>query len=218
MDSKAIVNKGKNKNLKLFKIPKIAAWIFPRRLWFGESQSVYLTFDDGPHPQITPWLLDELSRNNIKATFFWQGSQIEKYPELLKRAKKEGHSIGHHGYSHSSGKALNFEAFKSNFNTSNQLVDSKLFRPPYGDLKRDQARYAAENGEIVMWSWMSYDFDSTVSIDKIIQKAKTQIKSGDILVFHENQKTFHRIKEIIPAIIQVIRDKELNFARIEKKR
>ncbi|WP_165779172.1 polysaccharide deacetylase family protein [Brumimicrobium salinarum] len=203
---------------RLFKIPIVAAWIFPRRLWYGASQNVYLSFDDGPHPEITPWLLDELKRNNIKATFFWQGNQIEKHPELLQRAKNEGHSVGHHGYEHKSGKSLNFDAFKINFDQSNQLVDSKLYRPPYGDLKSSQARYAAKNGKIVMWNWMSYDFDSTVSIEQIIQKAKTQIKGGDILVFHENEKTNHRIKEIIPAIIKVIRDKELNFARIEKKR
>lgn len=194
------------------------AWIFPRRIWFGANQNVCLTFDDGPHPEITPWLLDELKSNNIKATFFWLGSQIEKHPELVKRAIDEGHLVGHHGFNHTSGKELSFEEFKTNLDQSIALVKSKFFRPPYGDLNQKQARYALQNGEIVMWSWMSYDFDSTISNMEILQKAKSQIQSRDILIFHENDKTIHRLKEIIPAIIQIIHDKGLNFALVEKKR
>lgn len=205
-------------NKRLYKIPKLVAWIFPRRIWFGTNGNVCLTFDDGPHPEITPWLLDELKSNKIKATFFWQGSQIEKHPELLKRAIDEGHLVGHHGYHHKSGKDLTLEDFKENYEKSKGLVESDLFRPPYGDLNQKQAGYALQNGEIVMWSWMSYDFDSTISTKEILQKAKSQVKSRDILIFHENEKTIHRLKEIIPAIIKIIKDKGLNFALVEKKR
>ncbi|WP_158276140.1 polysaccharide deacetylase family protein [Brumimicrobium oceani] len=194
------------------------AWIFPRRIWFGTKGSVCLTFDDGPHPEITPWLLDVLKSNHIKATFFWQGRQIEKHPELLKRALEEGHLIGHHGYNHVSGKKINWQEFKRNFEKSNALVDSDLFRPPYGDLTQKQAKYILKKGELVMWSWMSYDFDSSISANELIQKLKNQVGDRDILVFHENEKTIHKIKEIIPAIIQEIRDKGLNFALVEKKR
>ncbi|RYM35745.1 polysaccharide deacetylase family protein [Brumimicrobium glaciale] len=203
-------------NKRLHKIPKLVAWIFPRRIWFGTNGNVCLTFDDGPHPEITPWLLDELRSHNIKATFFWQGCNIEKYPEFLKRAIDEGHIVGHHGFNHQSGKELSFEEFKSNFEKSRMLVKSNLFRPPYGDLNRKQAKYALNKGEVVMWSWMSYDFDSTISSKEVLQKAKNQIQNRDILIFHENEKTIHRIKEIIPAIIQIIHNKGLNFALVEK--
>ncbi|HZH85904.1 MAG TPA: polysaccharide deacetylase family protein [Brumimicrobium sp.] len=194
------------------------AWIFPRRIWFGTNDSVCLTFDDGPHPEITPWLLDFFKKNNIKVTFFWNGNLIEKHPELLKRAIREGHVVGHHGYKHESGKNLSLEAFEINFEQSKTLVDSDLFRPPHGDLNQKQAKYALNKGEVVMWSWMSYDFDLEVSTGHILQKAKKQIQNRDILVFHENEKTIHRIKEIIPVIIQIVRNKGLNFAQVEKKR
>ncbi|WP_159038480.1 polysaccharide deacetylase family protein [Brumimicrobium mesophilum] len=194
------------------------AWIFPRRIWFGTKGNVCLTFDDGPHPEITPWLLDELKSNNIKATFFWLGNNMQKYPELLKRAIKEGHIVGHHGNNHKSGKELTLNEFKMNFERSNGLVNSKIYRPPYGDLSQKQAKYALQNGEVVMWSWMSYDFDSAISTTEILQKAEKQIKDRDILVFHENEKSIHRLKEIIPAIIQIIHEKGFNFALVEKKR
>ncbi len=202
---------------RFFKIPKIVAWIFPRRIWFGPKDSVCLTFDDGPHPIITPWLLDELKKKNIKATFFWNGLQIEKHPELLTRAEKEGHVVGHHGYEHKSAKKYDFETFKQQFEQSRSMVNTHFYRPPYGDLNFKQARYALRQGEIVMWSWMSYDFDQNYSVHSILKKAKEQIQGGDVLVFHENDKTIHSIKEIIPSIIQIIRDKELNFAVVEKK-
>ena len=203
---------------RLHTIPKFVAWIFPRRIWFGSKGNVCLTFDDGPHPEITPWILDELKSNNIKATFFWQGREIEKYPELLKRANDEGHIVGHHGYDHISGKRLSSEEFKINFNKSKILVKSNLFRPPYGDLSQKQAKYALQKGDIIMWTWMSYDFDADCLIEEVLEKAKNQIQNRDILVFHENEKTIHRLKEIIPAIIQIIQDKGLNFALVEKKR
>ena len=203
---------------RLYRIPKFVAWSFPRRIWFGKNGNVCLTFDDGPHPEITPWLLDELKINKVKATFFWKGSQVEKYPKLLKRAINEGHIVGHHGYNHHSGKELTFQEFKTNFNKSKVLVKSNFFRPPYGDLNQKQAKYALENGEVVMWSCMSYDFDADLSITEILQKAKSDIQNRDILVFHENEKTIHRIKEIIPAIIEIIQNKGLNFALVEKKR
>lgn len=203
------------KKNRLFRIPKYTAWFYPRRTWYGEGQNVYLTFDDGPHPEITPWLLDELKNNQIQATFFWLGSQVAKYPELLERAIEEGHSIGHHGHSHLNGKDLQFDDFKNNFDQSKVLINSQLFRPPYGKLKRKQAKYASENGQIIMWSWMSYDFDLNLSVAKILELAKREIRSKDILIFHENDKTRDRIKEIIPAVIQIVREKGLSFEVIK---
>src|SRR5690554_7567199 len=98
------------------------------------------------------------------------------------------------------------------------MVNTHFYRPPYGDLNFKQARYALRQGEIVMWSWMSYDFDQNYSVHSILEKAKEQIQGGDVLVFHENDKTIHSIKEIIPSIIQIIRDKELNFAVVEDRK
>lgn len=203
--------------IRLHRIPKIVAWIFPRRIWFAPNDNVCLTFDDGPHPETTPWLLAFLKKHNIQATFFWQGEKIKENPALYQKAISEGHVVGHHGYVHVSAKQLSFERFCVNFDQSQTLVNSTLFRPPHGRLNRKQANYVMQKGTIVMWSWMSYDFDTSLSADAIIQKATKQIRNRDILVFHENEKSKDKLKQIIPAIIKVIRDKQLNFALVEKK-
>lgn len=199
---------------RLFKIPKIAAWIYPRRLWYGEKENVYLTFDDGPHPEITPWLLGELKKLELSATFFWTGENIQNNPTFLERALKEGHAVGHHGYRHISGKELTLEAFKENYNRSKALVNSKLFRPPYGDLNRKQAKFALKNGKLVMWSWMSYDFDDGLSNKVLLDHVKKEVKGGDILVFHENDKTKDRIKEVLAEVVEIIQAKDLKFDTI----
>lgn len=196
---------------RFFKIPKIAAWIYPRRLWYGNKKCVYLTFDDGPHPEITPWILDELKRLEVPVTFFWTGENIQKYPLLFKRAVNEGHIVGHHGYQHVSGKKMSLEAFKENYNKSKDLVTSNLFRPPYGDLKRKQAAYALKNGRLVMWSWMSYDFDGSLSNKSLIKHVKKEVKGGAILVFHENDKTKERITQILAEVVEIIKLKNLKF-------
>lgn len=199
------------KKHRFFRLPKYTAWLYPRRIWYGETHKVYLTFDDGPHPSITPWLLDFLKKNHVKATFFWLGSQVEKHPELYERALNEGHVVGNHGYNHINGRTMSFENFKKNFELSYRIINSKLFRPPYGILTRKQEKYVAKQSKIVMWSWMSYDFDLSLPIEKILELAQKQIKSKDILVFHENEKTKERLKSVLPDVIQVVRGKGYDF-------
>lgn len=196
---------------RFFKIPNYAAWVYPRRIWFTGKRKVCLTFDDGPHPEITPWLLDELKKNQVKATFFWLGNQTEKHPQLYERAIAEGHVVGNHGYYHLKGNMISSDVFKANFDRSQKIIPSKLFRPPFGKLTRKQAKYVAQQSKIVMWSWMSYDFDDSLTNEELLKKAKKQIGSQDILVFHENDKTRERIKEIVPAVIQIVREKGYDF-------
>lgn len=205
------------KSKRLFKIPSFVAWFFPRRVWFGTSDHVFLTFDDGPHPDITPWLLAFLKEEKMAATFFWNGEQIKKYPAFIQQAKEEGHLIGNHGQQHISPRKMTQAEFETDFNESQKLVPTKLYRPPYGEIKQRQAKYALQKGSLIMWSWMSYDFDSAVSNQQICDACKHGVKEKDILVFHENDKTSDRMKEILPTIVQVIRDKGLNFATLENE-
>lgn len=201
---------------RLFSVPNFVSWFYPKRIWSKmNSDAVYLTFDDGPHPETTPWLLDLFKAESIKATFFFIGEQAEKYPDLLSRVKAEGHALGHHGYSHISPKKQDLKEFQANFEKSKSLINSELYRPPHGDIKRTQAKYALENGKLVMWSWMSYDWDNKLPVQNILDRFKKDVKKGDIAVFHENEKSKDRVKQIIPEIISIVRKKGLNFAALE---
>lgn len=199
--------------MRLFKTPQFFKWIFPRRMWgFSRSvNTVYLTFDDGPNPDITPWILDYLKQEDIKATFFCVGSNIIRYPELFERIKSEGHTVGNHTMSHDKGTNVSFKDYKKSISDTQLLVKNNLFRPPYGRIRAWQSYFLAKKYTIVMWTWLSYDFDPSVSITSIIDKAKSQISAGDILVLHDNDKVKDRVKELLPKLVQVIRDKNHSF-------
>ncbi len=201
----------------LFKTPRFFKWIFPRRTWgFSRSiNAVYLTFDDGPTPEITPWILDFLNDKKIKATFFCVGSNIIKYPDLYHRILAEGHKVGNHTMNHEKSKNVAFKEYKDSILRTELLVKNNLFRPPYGRLNSIKANVLSKHYKIIMWSWLSYDYDYSVPITSILEKAKEQIKAGDIIVLHDNIKVKTRIKEILPDLIIIIEEKKLSFSLVE---
>ena len=203
--------------MKIFKTPRFFKWIFPRRTW-GFSRSidqVYLTFDDGPNPEITPWILDYLKEKNIQATFFCVGSNIKRYPELFQRIKMEGHSVGNHTMNHDKGTIVPFQQYKSSISETKILIGNNLFRPPYGRINAWKSYQLSKEYQLIMWSWLSYDFDPSIPISTILKKAKKQIKAGDILVLHDNPKVTDRVKELLPKLIEIIEQKGLKFEKIE---
>jgi peptidoglycan/xylan/chitin deacetylase (PgdA/CDA1 family) len=204
--------------MKIFKTPRFFKWIFPRRTWgFSRSKNqVFLTFDDGPNPEITPWVLDYLKEKNILATFFCVGTNILKYPELFERIKLEGHSVGNHTMNHEKATKVSFQAYKKSISETEKLVQNKLFRPPYGRINAWQSYTLSKRYQLIMWSWLSYDFDKSVEISTILQKAEQQIKAGDILVLHDNVKVKERIKLLLPELIKKIEKKGLNFCLIQE--
>lgn len=203
--------------MRIFKTPQFFKWLFPRRMWgFSRSvKSVYLTFDDGPNPEITPWILDYLKQEDIKATFFCVGNNILKYPALFERIKSEGHIVGNHTMNHDKGTKVSFKDYKKSISDTQLLVKNNLFRPPYGRIRAWQSFFLAKKYTIVMWSWLSYDFDTSVPITTILDKAKSQISAGDILVLHDNDKVKDRVKELLPKLVKVIRDKNHPFDLIK---
>lgn len=203
--------------MRIFKTPQFFKWLFPRRMWgFSRSvKSVYLTFDDGPNPEITPWILDYLKQEDIKATFFCVGNNILKYPALFERIKSEGHIVGNHTMNHDKGTKVSFKDYKKSISDTQLLVKNNLFRPPYGRIRAWQSFFLAKKYTIVMWSWLSYDFDTSVPITTILDKAKSQISAGDILVLHDNDKVKDRVKELLPKLVKVIRDKNHSFDLIK---
>ncbi len=199
--------------MKLFKVPQFVKWIYPKRIW-GISISeptVYLTFDDGPIPEITPWILDFLKSKNIKATFFCVAENVLKYPEIYQRIIREGHKVGNHSYNHNNGSKTPFKAYIESFEKAKEIIDSNLYRPPYGRLTGKQEKYISKSHKIIMWSWLSYDFDKSVSIEKIITKANREIKSGTILVLHDNIKIVERTKVLLPQIVESLVRKGFKF-------
>ena len=195
-----------------FKPPLIARFFFNRYVWNikNDTDSVYLTFDDGPNSKATAWTLSFLKKESIKATFFCVGNNILKEPEIFKQLIDDGHSIGNHLMNHENGFKTKNKDYFSSFEQAKKISRTSLFRPPYGKIKPSQAKTILKKDKIVMWTWLSYDYDKNIDIQTIIKKAG-QIKAGDILVFHDSEKSFERLKLLLPEVVRLIKNKKLNF-------
>lgn len=191
--------------MKLFKPPRLTNWVFPRLRWrFSISDPVvFITFDDGPNPEITPFVLDLLKQHHWKATFFCVGQNVLKYPELFQRIKAEGHTIGNHTMKHLNSVKTENGLYLQSFREFEEIAPTKLFRPPYGRIKPSVAKEIAQTHQIIMWSWLSYDYDLSVSNQRILSEAK-RIKQGEILVLHDNAKITERQKELLPSLFESI--------------
>lgn len=203
--------------MRFYKTPWFTRLWYPELIWNIPSQdSIYLTFDDGPTPEITEWVLDELRKVNAKATFFCIGKNLETNPEIAKRIIAEDHGIGNHTYSHLKGFKTTdlsyIEDIKLGEEVMSELgVDSKLFRPPYGRIKKSQVKRL--DRQIIMWSHLSWDFDHKLYVRKSIDRLK-KAKPGSILVFHDSEKAFKNLKVILPEILAHFQAKGFKFEAI----
>jgi len=172
-----------------------------------KHKRIYLSFDDGPHPTITNFVLDTLRENGIKATFFCIGDNVLKYPETFERIVKEQHSIGNHTHNHLNGwKTDNIQYYK-NILQAAKHIPSKLFRPPYGKIKPTQANYLLKRGwRIIMWNSLSADFDTSIDGITCFNNVISTMKNGSIVVFHDSEKAFDRMKIALPLLIQYCRE------------
>lgn len=197
---------------RFFKTPYLFKILFLKRIWgfYNSKKSIYLTFDDGPHPDITPWILDYLLSENIKATFFCVGNNVKKYPEIYQRILREGHAVGNHSMHHNNALKTSYNTYLNSIDEASKLIQTNLFRPPYGRLPIAWEKTILEKYQIIMWSWLSYDYDHQISISQILNKAK-EIKTGDILVLHDNPKITAKQKELLPQLIQLLKEKKLTF-------
>ncbi len=162
---------------------------------------VYLTFDDGPHPEITPWLLDFLEKEKIKATFFCLARHIQQHPTLFDSYKTQGHMVASHGHEHLSGFKISLKSFQKNVEKAQGFFASKAFRPPYGKLGLRQYLWLRKTHHIILWDVMAYDFSNT-SPEKLLKRLKRLTKPGSIVVFHENKKAFENLKVLLPEYIK----------------
>ncbi len=201
--------------MQYFKTPRLFQWIFPRRTWgFSSSDnSVYLTFDDGPCPVVTPWILEVLEKEGVKACFFCVGQNAENHPEILEQIIGQGHQIGNHTFAHEKGTRSSWKDYRNSIQKTDEILNTKYFRPPYGRIRFWQSFLLSFRYQIVMWTWLSYDYDRRVSIDKIMQEAE-RIKAGDILLLHDNAKMEDRIKELLPQLLKHLKSKGFSFAKL----
>ena len=207
-------------NFNWVKTNKWIKKIFNNLVWDipNSDKRIYLTFDDGPIPNVTEWVLEILKSEDIKATFFCIGDNIQKHSEVYKRILAEGHQTGNHTFNHLNGWNTETNHYIENFKlceTEHSKLNTKhsfLFRPPYGKIKPSQSKTIRQFGyKIIMWDVLSYDFDSTVSEEKCLENVISNTEQGSIIVFHDSVKAEKNLKYALPKAIQVLKDKGFIF-------
>ena len=199
--------------------------IFSNYIWDipNTENKIFLTFDDGPTPKITEWVLRELEKYNAKATFFCIGNNIEKQPEIFEKVINKGHSIGNHTFDHLNGwKTSTADYLKNTFLCEEQILDSanynlksKIFRPPYGKIKASQAKKLQQQGyKIIMWDVLSADYDTTISAEKCLENATKNVTSGSIIVFHDSVKAFPNLEYTLPKALKILYKRGFVFEAI----
>jgi peptidoglycan/xylan/chitin deacetylase (PgdA/CDA1 family) len=195
--------------MHLARIPGLGSLLFRDALCrINESgkKTAYLTFDDGPIPEVTPAILDILSKYGVKATFFCVGDNVRKYPEIFQRLIKEGHTIGNHTFHHMNGWKASDEKYIRDIAQCAELVKSNLFRPPYGRIKFSQYKRVKEKYKVVLWDVLSGDYDMSLSGQKCFDIVKKNTRPGSILVFHDNIKAQNKIPELLTKTLDFMRD------------
>lgn len=185
------------------RIPRTVPVLFPDFLWRGERSGigVHLTFDDGPHPEWTPRILDMLSDRGHKATFFCVGSNVERHPAVFDRIREEGHSWGNHTMHHESGWTTSDFAYLKSYLQCEAITGSGLFRPPYGRIGRSQARAISTRSQIVMWDLLTGDFDPRRTASDCLEASLRHLQPGSIAVLHDSQKAAPRTMGLLEGLL-----------------
>jgi peptidoglycan/xylan/chitin deacetylase (PgdA/CDA1 family) len=207
------------------KTPRILERLFSSYTWRFDTdrKEIFLTFDDGPTPEITPFVLKQLKQYNAKATFFCIGKNIENHPEIFHQILSEKHSVGNHTQNHLNGwKTKNINYLESVlkcedviFNLADKTKESKLFRPPYGRIKKSQAKEILKRGyRIIMWNVLSADFDKSISKEKCLENVLKNTKKGGVIVFHDSLKASEKLQFVLPKVLEEFSKKGFSFKGI----
>ncbi len=189
--------------MHMIRTPALVRWCYRHRLWRmpSDRKVLYLTFDDGPIPEVTPWVLDTLRDHNAKATFFIIGRNAEAHPALFARVRNEGHSVGNHTWDHLNGWRTATHKYLENIERTHVLTRTRLFRPPYGRITGEQARALRERFVVVMWDVLSADFDTHLSGERCLQNVIINARTGSIIVFHDSLKAEERLRYALPRVL-----------------
>ncbi len=166
------------------------------------DKSVYLTFDDGPIPESTPWLLDTLDRYGVKATFFMVGDNVRKYPELYEDIRRRGHRLGNHTFNHLGGITVSSERYLRNANKADQYIHSNLFRPPRGWMKNAQYIHIRRHYTIIMWDLVTRDYSTHLTAEDVVNNVKKYARNGSIITFHDSLRSIDKLKTALPQCIE----------------
>ncbi|MFY0592743.1 polysaccharide deacetylase family protein [Roseivirga sp.] len=203
-----------------YKSPFFFKYLWPGLVWRmpKDAKKIYLTFDDGPIPELTTWVLNLLEERTVKATFFCVGENIEKHPEVFQSIIKAGHSIGNHTHNHINGRKFNTSEYLQNISACDkaleeQGVETNLFRPPYGRLKVQQRR-ALSARKVIMWDVLSKDYDVNLSPSEILENSIVASSSGTIIVFHDNEKATENLKQVLPQYIEHFKQQGFQFDKL----
>lgn len=200
----------------LVRPPQLLRSFYKGSLWRMEKTQpvIYLTFDDGPIPELTPWVLDVLKQYQVKATFFCVGENISKNPELFERLKEEGHQVGNHTFNHIKGWKVNKSKYLNNIEKCQALTKTNLFRPPYGRIKKSQFNVILKDYQVVFWDVLSYDYDSLITPKKCLDNSIKYTRNGSIIVFHDNIKAQKNLKFALPHYIEHFLKLNYKFATL----
>jgi len=203
----------------LVKTPQFIQTLFPNFVWKipGGEDEIYLTFDDGPVPEVTPWVLDLLRRYDAKATFFCVGDNIRKHPGVFDAVVADGHSIGNHSFHHLNGWSTENIRYFHDVRRGARAARTELFRPPYGRLTRKQALFLQRHYNIIMWDVLSADFDGQLSGEQCFQNVVANTQPGSIIVFHDSLKAEAQLKYTLPRVLDHFGSRGFRFRAITRE-
>ncbi len=206
----------------MFYLVKTPGWVkkvFKNRVWDIETsgKEIYLTFDDGPHPEHTIFVLDELKKYGAKATFFCIGKNVVAHPEVYRRIVEDGHAVGNHTFDHLKGTKTQDAVYLQNIVQARKYIDSRLFRPPYGRVSNfivKQLETPVYNLKTIMWTVLSGDFDKALTGETCLQNVLLNAKEGSIVVFHDSEKASGRLRFALPKVLEFFKERGYQFKAI----
>lgn len=188
--------------------------LFPEALWRIKRRgcpTVFLTFDDGPIPEVTPWVLDTLDSYGVKATFFMVGDNVRRHPELLADVRRRGHGVGNHSMHHLQGMKVTTRRYLRDIQEANALIDTNLYRPPHGIMRWAQAVALKDHYNIVMYDVVTRDYSRKISPEQVFDNVRRFVRNGSIIVFHDSLKAERNMRYALPRAIEWIRDRGYEF-------
>jgi len=192
-------------------------WLYPKALWRMDrhERAVYLTFDDGPIPEATPFILEVLRTEGVKATFFCVGDNVRKYPELFQQILDEGHGVGNHTHNHIGGLRHTIKEYSYNVEKANAYIHSRLMRPPHGWMRLSQYAWLSRKFKVVMWDVVTRDYSKWLTAEEVVNNVKKYARNGSIITFHDSLKSIEKLKTALPQSIKWLKEQGYAFKTFE---
>ena len=197
--------------------PRLLRPLWGKVVWRKDPSKkvIYLTFDDGPVPEVTPLVLDLLDEHNIKATFFCVGENVQKHPDTFAQVMSRGHKVGNHTFNHLKGFSVKDEEYYDNIDKAAELINSKLFRPPYGRITGKQMKKLRDRYTIIMWDVITHDYNKNLSPETIMRTIKRYSRNGSLVVFHDSIKAKENVLAVLPLAIEYWKSKGYTFGVLD---